>query len=66
VISDDNEDLGMVIMCYEDGISKPREIAEITGLDKDKVNNLKRTLKRKLKIFDPGTKKQSILERKIG
>jgi DNA-directed RNA polymerase specialized sigma24 family protein len=55
-ISDDNEDLGMVIMCYEDGISKPREIAEITGFDKDKVNNLKRTLKRKLKLFDPGIK----------
>lgn len=63
-ISNANDDLGMIIMCYEDGRSKPREITEITGFEKAKVNNLKKTLKRKLKMFDPSMEKRPFDERR--
>lgn len=61
---DEDEDLGMVILCIEDGISEPRNIAELTGINKDKVNNLLRKLRRKLDKYNPKRKKQSSKERR--
>ena len=49
----EDEDLGMVILCIEDGISRPRFIARETGFEIDKVNNLLKKLRRKLKSFNP-------------
>ncbi len=62
-ISVEDEDLGLVIVCIEDGISKPRYIAEETGFEINKVNNLLRKLRRKLDKYNPKTKKQSSKER---
>lgn len=62
-ISVEDEDLGLVIVCIEDGISKPRHIAEETGFEINKVNNLLRKLRRKLDKYNPKTKKQSSKER---
>jgi hypothetical protein len=56
-ISIDNEDLGLVIVCLEDGISKPRQIAQETGFDINNVNNLLRKLRRKFDKFNWKMKK---------
>jgi hypothetical protein len=53
----------LVIVCIEDGISKPRHIAEETGFEINKVNNLLRKLRRKLDKYNPKMKKQSSKER---
>lgn len=63
-ISIDDEDLGLVIICLEDGISKPKYIAEETGFDVNKVNNLLKKLRRKLDKCNPKMKKQSSKERR--
>jgi len=63
-ISVEDEDLGLVIVCIEDGISKPRHIAEETGFEINKVNNLLRKLRRKLDKYNPKMKKQSSKERR--
>lgn len=55
-LSDEDEDLGMIILCIEDGISKTRHIAEATGYDRKKVNNLLRKLRRRLENYDPKLK----------
>jgi len=52
-IAEGDEDMGSIVVCLEDGISRPREIAKATGLDKKVVNNKLRTLRRKLKEFRP-------------
>lgn len=62
-ISVEDEDLGLVIVCIEDGISKPRHIAKETGFEINKVNNLLRKLRRKLDKYNPKMKKQSSKER---
>jgi len=62
-ISNEDENLGMVILCIEDGISKPRHIAEETGFEIKKVNNLLKKLRRRLKNYNPKIKKQSSKER---
>ena len=63
-ISVEDENLGLVIVCIEDGISKPRDIAEKTGFDINKVNDLLRKLRRKCAEFKPQMKKQSSKERR--
>ena len=63
-LADGAEDLGMIILCIEDGISEPRKIAATTGFDKDKVNNLLRKLRRKLDKYNPKRKRQSSKERR--
>jgi DNA-directed RNA polymerase specialized sigma24 family protein len=63
-ISIDDEDLGLIIVCLEDGISKPKYIAEETGFDVNKVNNLLKKLRRKLDKCNPKMKKQSSKERR--
>ena len=49
----EDEELGMVILCIKDGIDKPRFIAEETGFEVSKVNSLLKKLRRKLKDFNP-------------
>ncbi|MFH0812009.1 MAG: hypothetical protein V2A69_04115 [Pseudomonadota bacterium] len=51
IIQDEDEELGLVILCLEQGISRPRHIAEETGLAKDKVNNALKGLRKRLKKF---------------
>ena len=48
ILSNGNEDMGMVILCIEDGVSEPRNIADMTGFEIGKINNLLRKLRRKL------------------
>ena len=55
-ISIDDVDLGLIIICIEDGISKPRHIADETGFDINNVNNLLRKLRRKLNKYKPKMK----------
>ncbi len=62
-LADGDVDLGMVILCIKDGIGEPRNIADETGLEIEKVYNLKRKLRRKLKKYQPKRKGQSSLER---
>lgn len=62
-LSNEDEELGMVILCLLDGISETRNIAKETGYDRKKVNNLLRKLRRRLKDFNPKIKKQSSTER---
>jgi len=52
-LSDEDEALGMIILCIEDEISKTRHIAEATGYDRKKVNNLLRQLRRRLENYNP-------------
>lgn len=47
-IASEDDELGMVILCLEDGINKRSKIAEETNFDINKVYNLIRKLKRKL------------------
>lgn len=42
-----DEDLEILMLCFDEGIDKPRDIAEQTGWDVPKVNNVKRKLFRK-------------------
>lgn len=55
-LSQEDEELGMVIICIEDGISKTRHIAEATGYERKKVNNLLRKLRRRLENYSPKSK----------
>ncbi|MBW1697569.1 MAG: hypothetical protein JRH18_23945 [Deltaproteobacteria bacterium] len=46
-----DEDLEMLLICFEEGIEKAEEIAAETKWDKQKVYNLKRKLSRKIARF---------------
>ncbi len=50
-----DEEIEMVLLCLEDGISKPQRIAKETGYDINKVNNALRRLRRKTKDLVPTT-----------
>ncbi|MBW1947586.1 MAG: sigma-70 family RNA polymerase sigma factor [Deltaproteobacteria bacterium] len=50
-----DEEVEMVWLCLEDGISKPQRIAEETGYDITTVNNALRRLRRKTKNLAPPT-----------
>ncbi len=52
-IANSDEDLGMIILCAEDGIHEPRKIAEATGFEIKKVYNLLRKLRRRLDKHKP-------------
>ncbi len=56
-LENENEDLGMVILCVKEGISQPRFIAQETEFEISKVNNLLKKLRRKLKKFKPQNQK---------
>lgn len=53
IISEEDEEIGMLVLCIEDGISRPREISKETGYDVKKVNNIFKRLRTKLKEFKP-------------
>ena len=55
-LSQEDEELGMIIICIEDGITKTRYISEATGYDRKKVNNLLRKLRRRLENYNPKLK----------
>lgn len=59
----EDDDLGMVILCIQDGIGWPRHIAEETGFDPKKVNNLLRKLRNRLKNFKPKSESLFAIER---
>jgi hypothetical protein len=46
-LGDGDEEMGLVMICFEDGISTPREIAETTGYDVKRVNNILKRIRRK-------------------
>jgi hypothetical protein len=48
-IATGDEEMGMVILCFKDSISTPREIAEATGYDVKNVNNIIKRIRRKAK-----------------
>jgi hypothetical protein len=50
-ISEEDEEMGMIVLCIENGISRPREISKETGYDVKKVNNIFKRLRLKLKEF---------------
>jgi len=50
-LADGDEEMAMVMICFEDGISAPREIAEATGYDVKNVYNIIKRLKRKAKYI---------------
>jgi hypothetical protein len=50
-----DEEVEMVWLCLEDGISKPQRIAAETGYDITRVNNALKRLRRKTKDFSPTT-----------
>jgi hypothetical protein len=50
-----DEEIEMLLLCIEDGVSKPMHIAEHTGYDIKKVNNVLRRLRRKIKNLSPTT-----------
>jgi hypothetical protein len=52
VISDEDEELGLVLLCIFDGKTKSSQIAEETDLPIEKVYNLKRKLKRRLNCYN--------------
>ncbi len=62
-IAQEDDDLGMVILCIQDGIGRPRHIAEETGFDPKKVSNLLRKLRNRLKDFKPKSKSLFTMER---
>jgi len=49
LIAEGDDELGLVILCLEDGICAPREIAAETGLSRKTVYEKLRTLRRKAK-----------------
>lgn len=47
LMAEGDEEMEMVVMCLQDGISKPREISEQTGYDINRVNNILKRMRRK-------------------
>ncbi|OPY84740.1 MAG: hypothetical protein A4E71_02510 [Smithella sp. PtaU1.Bin162] len=44
-----DEEMELVMMCFDDGISTPREIAKATGYDVSRIYNIIKRIKRKIK-----------------
>ncbi len=55
-IAEEDEEIGIIILCLEEGISLPREISNETGYNVNKVNNILRRLRTKLKKLKPPPK----------
>jgi hypothetical protein len=51
-VSEEDEELGLLIICLEDGYNKPRHIAEQLNCSRKHANNLLRRLRYKFKDFD--------------
>jgi hypothetical protein len=52
-ISEEDEEIGIIILCLEDGICRPSDISNETGYEVDKVYNIFRRLRTRLKEFKP-------------
>lgn len=52
-LAEEDEEAGLVILCLEEGISLPREIANETGYDVNRVYNILRRIRTNLKEFKP-------------
>lgn len=52
-----DEEMGMVILCLEDGVSHPRDIAKETGYDIKRVYNILRRLRTRLNKYNPNPKR---------
>lgn len=63
-IAQEDEEMGMVILCLEDGISRPRDIAEETGYDVKRIYTLLRRIRERLKKFNPAPSRSSLEERR--
>ncbi len=50
-LSDEDEEIGMVLMAMEDGIEKPADIADATGYEVTKVYTITKRLRRKFLEF---------------
>jgi len=48
-LSEQDEEVGLVLMCLQDGITKPSEIAEEVEWDVKKVNNVLKRTRRKIR-----------------
>jgi hypothetical protein len=48
-LADGDDEIGLVMMCFDDGISTPREIADATGCDVTHIYNIFKRIKRKAK-----------------
>lgn len=48
-LADGDDEIGIVMLCFDDGISTPREIAAATGYDVNHIYNILKRLKRKAK-----------------
>lgn len=51
-ISAEDEELGLLLLCFEEGFIKTRHIAKQLNCDPKKVNNMLRRLRYRLKDFD--------------
>ncbi|MFC1833645.1 sigma-70 family RNA polymerase sigma factor [Thermodesulfobacteriota bacterium] len=49
VICEEDEEVGFVVMCFEDEKTKPREIGTALGWDVQRVNNALKRIRRKLR-----------------
>jgi hypothetical protein len=63
-LSEKDDDLGLVVLALEEGVSKPRHIAEATGLEISKVNNALKKIRRNLSNISPKMKMKPSTERK--
>ena len=54
-LQEDDEEVQMVLLCAEEGISKPRDIAEQTGYEIKRVYNILRRLRRNLEKLRLGS-----------
>ncbi|MEE9914015.1 MAG: hypothetical protein K4571_20070 [Deltaproteobacteria bacterium] len=48
-LADGDDEIGLVMMCFDDGITTPREIAEATGYDVTHIYNIIKRIKRRAK-----------------
>lgn len=56
-ISEEDEELGLIIVCAEMGIRKAKDIAEETGIDPKRVYKLQEKLRNRLESFNPRIRK---------
>ena len=64
-ISETDSDLGLVVLCLEDGVRKRSEIAEITGFTRERVYSLLQKIQRKVKMRYPKITEIPFLERRV-
>jgi len=63
-LENEDEYMGLVILCIKDGISKPLKISEETDIEVKDVYNILKRLRRKLNRFNPKKREKSSIERR--